>query len=464
LGIAIFIIFTIIAIAALASPLPPQFPKKVLASVAFVIGLFGVVGGAVSYNDAGYCVHIRTIFGSESSKCDLGWYFSGWGTNTQWPQTITVANVDGEPVAFNNGTISDSVYRIKLADNWAGNVAQTSRFVLPQAEDKFLKMAHDFRTPENLTRSTLVPTVRAALDTTANLFTMEEYYSGGERDAFKKEFFDTIKSGPAVTERIENAAVIAKRVSPSIAPAVADTAETASETTAIIVEKKTDNLGQDIRPNPPGYTNYGITISTAIVQNLDPDDAYETQIVKRKEALSRRVIAIDQRHEQEEQRLLKIASAQTEIAEEQGRAQKEQIKQVTEAETEKKLALTRAGQIKEQAVIEKVTEQTNYEKNQIVQQSKLLTAQTDAKARELAVAADNALQAKLDAEIAIQHAWADAFSKRAVPSTVFTGGAGGGSSTGADSEVSTFMNLMTVQAAKTLAYDRTISGATPAKQ
>ncbi|MEL6751973.1 MAG: hypothetical protein AAFO70_07815, partial [Pseudomonadota bacterium] len=116
--------------------------------------------GAFSYNDSGYCSHIRTIFGSESSKCDLGWYFSGWGRTTTYPHYITVTHTND---ADASGSSVSPPYSIRMADNWAGEVTQTTRFGLPQDEEQFLRMAREFRSPERLISTTLQPTVTSSL-------------------------------------------------------------------------------------------------------------------------------------------------------------------------------------------------------------------------------------------------------------------------------------------------------------
>jgi protein-disulfide isomerase len=78
-------------------------------------------------------------------------------------------------------------------------------------------------------------------------------------------------------------------------------------------------------------------------------------------------------------------------------------------------------------------------------QANILRGEGEATRKKLVMAADGALQQKLDAYVATQAAWAGAFAERAVPSTVFGGGAAG-----TDSDVSAFMQLMTVNAAKEL--------------
>lgn len=74
------------------------------------------------------------------------------------------------------------------------------------------------------------------------------------------------------------------------------------------------------------------------------------------------------------------------------------------------------------------------------------------------LAADNALTQKLEAYVQIQQVWADAFARRQVPATVFGATEGGA---GSDSDVTRFLELMTVQAARGLAVDPAIAPAAP---
>lgn len=69
--------------------------------------------------------------------------------------------------------------------------------------------------------------------------------------------------------------------------------------------------------------------------------------------------------------------------------------------------------------------------------------------------ADNALAQKLEAEISIQRVWAEAYAKRNVPTYVF--GAGDGDTpTGRDQEAQLLQQLLAMEYAKRLDYDRAI--------
>jgi len=77
-------LFLIIALVLAFVKFPEEFGglKRILVPVFTALGILTGSLGAVSYNDAGYCQHVRTIFGTESSVCTTGWYSSGCGNAT----------------------------------------------------------------------------------------------------------------------------------------------------------------------------------------------------------------------------------------------------------------------------------------------------------------------------------------------------------------------------------------------
>ena len=141
----------------------------------------------------------------------------------------------------------------------------------------------------------------------------------------------------------------------------------------------------------------------------------------RQQAAADRTIAREQRIQEEEQRLLAIAKGEREVAERQAQAKVRQIEQTTNAETEKQLAIRSANKLKEQAEIDRERSVILLEK----------------------------------AEISIQRVWADAYAKRNVPTYVF--GAGDGDTpTGGDQEAQLLQQLLAMEYAKRLDYDRAI--------
>lgn len=459
-------LFVVIAIVIVMVKVPPELAgvKKVLVPITASVGILIGSLGAFSYNDAGYCQHTRTIFGTESSTCVTGWFFSGWGKSTAWPHEITVANTliveeSGETVdtAF-VGSVAPP-HKLRLADNWGGDAIQVTRFAIPQDPEQFIKMARTFRSPERLINTTLRPAVTASLDSVANMFTMEEYYSGGKRDQLKSEFKDTIERGRAEVRQIslnQAGGVVPSRAAASDSEVTQDTSEVGdTEVRRVLIEKVKDASGNDIRITHD-YIEHGITVSSAILENIDPDNAYEDQMGERKKAASRRVVAREQRLEQEEQRLLAIQQGETDIAKRQAAAKVEQIQATTDAETKKKLALIEAERMKEEAEFARQTAAINLEKARIDAEAVQVAADAEAYAKEAILLADGALAQKLAAWTEAQRVWADAASKINVPSTVIASGDGSASGS-ALGTVDQFMNMMMVKTARDLAVDTNIT-------
>lgn len=432
-----------------------------------VLGALGIVImglGAFSYNDSGYCQHIRTIFGTETSTCVTGWYFVGWGKSTAWPHEITVAHTmdaTGESTftAF-TGSIMEP-YRVRLADNWVGDVTQTTRFAIPQDNEQFIEMVRKFRSPERLINTTLRPAVTASLDSVANMFTMEEYYAGGKRDQFKSEYKDAVEKGRARVRQtsFNEAGVNITRTAPSDSAVAQDTSDVGdTEVRKIVMEKIVDGDGNVVRV-AHDYPEHGIIVSSAILENLDPDDVFEQQIQARKEAASRRIVAREQRLEQEEQRLLAIQEGETNIARRQAAAKVEQIQRTTDAETEKRLALIDAEKMREEAEIARQTAEIQLERARIDAESVTVSADAEAYAKEAILEADGALAQKLEAWVQAQRVWADAASKINVPTTVIAGGSDGGTAGSALGTVDQFMQMLMVKTARDLQVDPTISAA-----
>jgi len=464
-GLIFGIILVVGAILIRAVPLDAQL-KKIRGVVSSIVGVLGILiaaGGAVKYNDAGYCQHVRTIFGNETSTCDTGWYFAGWGTSTEWPHYITVANTMDATGESSSTVFQGSVmtpYRVRLADNWTGDVTQTTRFGIPQDSEQFIKMARDFRSPERLINTTLKPAVTASMDSVANMFTMEEYYAGGKRDTFKSEFTNAVEQGRARVRQVklnQSGGVVPNRAAASDSEVTENTAIVGdTDVRSVVIEKLTDAAGNDIRI-PHAFMDYGVNVASAILENVDPDDEYERQIGERKSAASRRVVAREQRLEQEEQRLLAIQEGSTNIAKRQAAAQVEQIQQTTEAETQKKLTLIGAERIREEAEIARQTAVIQLERARVDAEAVTVTADAEAYAKEAILTADGALQQKLASWVEAQRVWADAASKINVPSTVFNNGGIEGVAGNALGTVDQFMQMMMMKTAQDLQVDPTIT-------
>ncbi len=355
-----------------------------------------------------------------------------------------------------NTSASMAPMSIMFLDQVDAHAQATVRFSIPSDKDSFLRLAHEYRSPENLLRTALIPAFKETLQANASLMSAEEYYSGG-RTQFNSEFENQMSNSIFLVKRQEVSVRSVKSAKASANASLGVQQEKYGEDSKTVFQVR-KVLGEDGLPKrkKQRFSNFGITVVSALVTDMKPNRKFVERMQLKQKASADRAIAREQRVQEEEQRLLAIARGEREVAERQAKAKVEQIQKTTEAETEKQLAITEAEKLKEQAAISKDTAQINLEKAKIEAETKRTLADAEAYQKEVILQADNALAQKLEAEIEIQKLWADAFSKRQVPVNVFGSGSGG-APVGSDSETKAFMQLLTLDAAKRLNYNRELS-------
>ena len=436
---------------------------KVGIAAVIIAALGYVLSQSFFYAEPGYIYHIRTVTGSEEVVTEVGYKFYPFGRYNSWKRAMTVQALSGlGNNAFNaesdSKTTSASLppMSIMFLDQVDAHAEATVRFSIPSDTESFLKLAHEYRTPENLLRTALMPAFKETLQANASLMSAEEYYGGG-RTEFNSEFENQMGNGIYLVKREEVTVQNVRQTKASANAALGTEQEQYGEDskTIFVVKKVLDSNGQPKRKSQR-FIDFGITVVSALVTDMRPNQKFIERMQLKQKASADRAIAREQRVQEEEQRLLAIARGEREVAERQAKAKVEQIQKTTEAETDKQLAITQAEKLKEQAFIEKETAKINFEKAKVEAETKRTLAEAEAYQKKVILQADNALAQKLEAEVEIQRLWADAFAKRKVPTTVF-GGGGEGAPIGSDAETKAFMQLLTLDAAKRLNYDREVN-------
>ena len=461
-----------------------------LAVLVLILFLAGTFNQLFFYAEPGYIYHVRTITGQERVVDGVGYSLYLFGRKNAWKKAMSVradnttaggVNAESESVS---GSASLPPMGIMFLDQVDAHAMATVRFRLPTDKETFLRMAHEYRTPENLLRVALIPSFQETLQATASLMSAEDYYSGG-RTEFINEFENQMQNGIYLVKRKE-----VRRNSQKLQTAEADASDPTQQDlfgdqskTVFIVEKRVDQeTGLPLRKEQK-FTHYGITVHEARVTNMQPNQKFVHRMEQKQEASAKRAIAREQKIQEEEQRLLAIARGDREVAERQAamkvqqiqittqaetkkkealieadrqrqRAEIHQIEVMTQAETKRKQALIEADRQRQQAEIQEKTSKILLSKAKIDAEAVKVAADAEAYRKQKILNADNALAQKLEAEIEIQKIWADAFARRAVPQYVFGGGADGGVPVGSDMEVKNFMQLMTLDAARRLNYER----------
>ncbi len=429
--------------------------------------LYWVFSRSIFYAEPGFVYHVRTITGSEQVVNDVGYHLFVFGRWNAWKRAMTVQAVKGgsDRVNAERESIDTSAslppLNIIFLDQVDADAEATVRFSIPTDEESFLNLAHEYRTPENLLRTALIPAFKETLQANASSMTAEEYYSGG-RTQFNTEYENQMGQGIFSVRREERTESLQRRQLGSANVSLGTDQQQYGDETKIsfVVEKVLDENGLPKRKTQK-FTDFGIQVVDARITEMRPNQRFVQRMQLKQKASADRAIAREQRIQEEEQRLLAITRGEREVAERQAKAKVTQIERTTDAQTEKQLALTKAQKLKEQAEIERQTAEISFEKAKIEAETKRTLAEAEAYQKKVILEADNALAQKLDAEMQIQKLWAEAYAQRKVPTNVF-GGGGNGTPVGADTEVTAFMQMLTLDAAKRLSYERDVKG-TPIK-
>lgn len=434
--------------------------KKLLLPLMFVGFFVGLFSNSFFYAEPGYIYHVRTVLGNEEVVTEPGYKFFPFGRYNAWKRAMTVQAVaDTHPdIQAEREARATSAslppLNIMFLDQVDANAEATARFSIPEDKESFLNLAHEYRTPENLLRTALIPAFKETLQATASLMSAEDYYSGG-RTEFNSEFETQMSSGIYIVRREEQRVRSNRQVKSSANASLGEDQQDYEDEGQVIfvVKKMTDENGVSKKKSQK-FTNFNIAVVDARVTDMRPNKKFVERMQLKQKASADRAIAREQRIQEEEQRLLAIAKGEREVAERQAEAKVEQIQRTTEAETEKQLAITEANKLKEQAAIDKETAEIKLEQAKLEAQTVKTLADAEAHKKRAIMQADNALAQKLEAEIEIHKVWSDAYAKRSVPTNVF--GNSGGTPTGSDSESRAFMQMLTIDAAKRLSYDRDI--------
>jgi len=448
----------------------PGFVKNglILATVVFVA--LGGFNKFFFYAEPGYKYHVRTLYPATESMVDtVGYSYYGMGQYNKWKKAMTVQakgmvgnedSLSAETEGGANTSASLSPLNITFLDQVDANAEATVRFRLPVDQETFLELAQEYRSPENFLRTALIPAFRETLQASASLMTAEAYYSGA-RTTFNSEFENQMRDGIYLVTRKEvlvDDDVVAN-ASANASKGEQQDAYGDGKKTILEVKKEVDATGAYKR-KAQNFTNFGVSVVEARITEMKPNAKFKDRMQLKQQASADRAIAREQRIQEEEQKLLAIATGERQVAEKQAEAKVNQIEQTTNAETEKQLALTEASKKLEYAKVEEQTAIVNLKRDTTTAKSVKVLADAEAYKKEAILKADNALAQKMDTEVKIQKVWAAAYANRAVPQMVFGNSGGGGAPVGSDSETADFMKLMTLQAAKSLNYDRTV---TPAK-
>lgn len=418
-------------------------------AVGFLIAAAGLTN-AFYYNEAGYQTHIRTIFGEEKVATEVGFTFKGWGRATPWKQAQTVQFTETQSEDTVDDAVSVPGYRVVFLGNVDGAVAASTRFRLPQGE-QFLKIVREYRTPDNFYQTAVVPAVKETLQTTASMMSADDYYAGA-RSEFSSSFEDQLNNGQFQLRRIEKVEVNQKRQQddPNAIAGKGEAPLEETKRTQFEVSKLVDSKGNYLR-KAQNFRTLGVEVVEARITNIEPNKLFKDRMVKVQVAQADLAVARQNRLKEEENKLLVIAQGERQVEEKRQETLKNQIEQTTNAQTSKQLTIIEAEKMLEKARIEKETNKESLAASNLMAQQIRTLADAKAHEKRSLAQANDSLEAKLEAYVKTQEAWAEAYKTAAVPQVVM--GNNGSNDHGRMDASQSLMNMLGVKAARDLLID-----------
>lgn len=425
-----------------------KISKKIVGAAAAALAGIVLFTGGFTYNEAGHQTHIRTVFGQESVVSEVGWAWKGFGRSTQWKQAQTIQfSTSGKESTVDDAIAVDG-FRVTFLGNVDGAVEASTRFRIPQGE-QFLRIAKEYRTPENFYQTAVIPAVKETLQTTASMMTADDYFAGA-RSEFSTTFEDQLVNGQYHVRRTETQSV-AVRTQNDDETAVSGRKDGEVRRSQFEVHKLKGQDGNYLRKGQ-NFRGFGVEVVEARITNILPNEKFQKRMDAVQQSQAELAIARQNRFKEDENKQLVIARGEREVEEKRQATLKDQVERTTQAETSKQLALIEAEKLKEQALIEKQTAATQLETARLEAQRTKTLADAEAHAKKVVIEANGALEQKLSAIVQMNKDMADAIAQAPVPTTVI-GGSGDGSRV---DDVGNLMKMLTVNQAKALSLDMTV--------
>ena len=421
-----------------------QTKKIIKLIVGCVVGLIGIVllFNIVTTVDKGtYHIKQAALTGAMSAKMTPGVWFQMFGDIDVWPIAETFLFTFDKDIS--QDTSEDKSIEVRFADGSICNVSGTARITMPTSEGMAINLVVNLghKTYNDLEQKLIKPVIRNSLIKTANLMTATESFME-KRGSFDNWARDQIANGLYDTE------IITKEVKDLV------TGEIVKKNFTIIktIKVKDPKTGEIVDTGKPVYqlnplNGTGITISNFEIKQFRYEKKVNDQIAEQQKAMMSVATAKAKAQEAEQNKLTIEALGKAAVAKAEYQEMEKKVVAVVQAQRDKEVAVTHANKKKDVAILERDAAANEKERD-------ILTGQGIAEKKRLVIAADGALAQKLETLEKINQVWADAFSKRNVPSVYMEGGTGG--TGGTDSQFQTFMNMMNAATAKQLSVDMTV--------
>lgn len=322
--------------------------------------------------------------------------------------------------ANDQGNAKNESIQIRFNDGGTARVSGVVSWEMPSDTDSVIKLHRKFGSTSAIEQQLIRTAIESATFTTGPLMSSMES-AAEKRNDLLQYLQDQAKNGAYRTK------VVSVKVTDPL---------TNQEKTVNAAEIVVDDKGIPVRDSGTMMTEFGVHLMPMTVNSIHYDDIIEQQIKKRQESI--------QAVQQAQANALK-AQQDAITAEKNGEAKAAEAKWAQE--TIKAQQVTEAQQKLEVATLS-AKEAEQYKREQI------LRGEGDAEKQKLIMAANGALDQKLQAWVEVQSAWANAvanYKGNWVPTTVM-----GNANTSSGSGALQMLDLLAAKTAKDLSLDMSI--------
>lgn len=420
---------------------------------------------SVYTNDAGHIVVFQApVSGTLSVKTAPGTYMrAGSGVQAYAKQD----NFD-----FEKRGNDDHSILVQFNDGGKAKVSGNVQWEMPQDESHVVALHSLYRSQDGVDANLVRNAINRALTLTAPLMSSTESYAA-RRSEFLNDFADQLLNGIYQTSSHDEQ--------------VADPV-TGEKKMARVFNIQRDKDGQPVRSEESPFKKYGITIQIPSIDGFYYEQSVEAQIQQQRSNIMAIQTAQAEAKKAEQTKLTAAANGEAEAMAAKWGQEVAKAREVTKAEQDLAVATIAA---KREAEVQRIAAERDASVAKVAAERDKMVAETAAQRnldvatlsaqqaeqyrieqtkmgegesarRKAVLAADGALQAKLDAWVKSQSVWAQALAstRASLVPTIQSGTTQPGQSNAALD----FMSLMTMKAAKDLALDMTISAQQKAAQ
>jgi len=403
--------------------------KLVGLALGIVLLILAAVVNPFSWNDAGNRTVVERMSGEQVIQFSPGIFYAGFfAKETAWPNQISVTYQADEPVLeLEDNGIEIGKIEIMFSDGTTAKVRGITQFVMPSSLEEMILIHNTHRTPKSLVSKRLATFTKECLQSSAQLMSSDKHYGGG-RAQMSQDFLDQLRNGVYLSQTEERI--------------VYDSIEKEKKR-LYLTEVKINKTTKLPERKGSAIAEYQITVADASIIDTDYADKVDQKLDKIIDAATKSAVSRQELMTAQQQALTAKAKGEQELVEIEYQQKKEQTKQVVAAQT--KVAVAEQDKLQQKIQAEAAE----------LEARKIKTlADAEAYKKQRVIQADGALEQKLAAwRFSEEKKW-EAFAK-------FQGNLvplyqSGGNNPVNMSNAMQYMEIMGIQAMKNLSLDMKI--------